>query len=378
MSSPPVVAMKEAGGIDRDKIRQELFLSLQLSETERLRICNLEQGTEEWLNARKNRLTGSNFGAAVGHNKWKSPAALAHDMLYGTFKGNDATRWGNDHEDLACQEYCLARRSQLERENAESEVKFAVTHSGLNPHPTMNWLAVSPDGHVKENGVDGLLEIKCPYSQRIYPEIPPYYMDQIQGGMGVLELPWADFCVWTPHSMQIQRVHFDRRYWEDRLKPGQPRPLPLRRLPSSCLLCSLVPHLPVLCRCACKLHDVLVRLLCDPARSALTAACAPRARALLPLGLRARIRRSRGAPAPGRQLGASCAPLASFALFASGRVDRAGDSGQGQTGTRGSKQLRAAKHKLWPVVVWTLLGWDVQDATRNTQVERLPRQSRCA
>ena len=84
------------------------------------------QGTSEWLQARQNRLTGSNFGAAVGlslllpscarlaksclrvvpqcclarvkknsagHNKYKSPEQLAHDMLYSTFEGNDATRW---------------------------------------------------------------------------------------------------------------------------------------------------------------------------------------------------------------------------------------------------------------------------------------------
>ncbi len=30
---------------------------------------------------------------SVGHNKYKSPEQLAHDMLYSTFEGNDATRW---------------------------------------------------------------------------------------------------------------------------------------------------------------------------------------------------------------------------------------------------------------------------------------------
>ncbi len=38
--------------------------------------------------------------------------------------------------------------------------------------------------------------------------------------MGVLRLPWADFCIWTPESMQIQRVRFNRQYWEEHLRPG--------------------------------------------------------------------------------------------------------------------------------------------------------------
>ena len=42
-----------------------------------------------------------------------------------------------------------------------------------------HWLAVSPDGRVHCGDNQGVLEIKCPYSQRIYPEIPPYYMDQV-------------------------------------------------------------------------------------------------------------------------------------------------------------------------------------------------------
>ena len=38
---------------------------------------------------------------------------LAHDMLYNTFQGNAATRWGNTHEPVACQEYVLSRRAQV-------------------------------------------------------------------------------------------------------------------------------------------------------------------------------------------------------------------------------------------------------------------------
>ena len=55
---------------------------------------------------------------------------------------------------------------------------FRVTQSGLHVCAQAGWLAASPDGHVHEGSTTGLLEIKCPYSKRLYPSIPDYYMDQ--------------------------------------------------------------------------------------------------------------------------------------------------------------------------------------------------------
>jgi hypothetical protein len=76
-----------------------------------------------------------------------------------------------------------------------------------------DWLAVSPDGHVRGlagSPGEGVLEIKCPFSKRLYDGIPEYYSDQVQGLMGVLGVAWADFCVWTPTDISIQRVNFDK------------------------------------------------------------------------------------------------------------------------------------------------------------------------
>ena len=42
----------------------------------------------------------------------------------------------------------------------------------------------------------------------------------MQGLMGVLGAKWADFCVWTPTEMSIQRVEFDQGYWEQHLLPA--------------------------------------------------------------------------------------------------------------------------------------------------------------
>ena len=43
--------------------------------------------------------------------------------------------------------------------------------------------------------------------------------DQIQVIMDVLNLPWCDFCIWTPDLIHIHRVPFDRNYCPKELKP---------------------------------------------------------------------------------------------------------------------------------------------------------------
>ena len=76
------------------------------------------------------------------------------DLLYSSFRGNQATRYGADMESITIQEY--------------------ITHQRENGHPGMyiseqnNWLAATPDGLFNDpEAIDhqtGLLEIKNPYS----------------------------------------------------------------------------------------------------------------------------------------------------------------------------------------------------------------------
>ena len=57
-------------------------------------------------------------------------------------------------------------------------------------------------------------EIKCPFSQIIYPEIPPYYMAQMQGGMQIAQREYCEFVVWTPEKMSIRKVVRSNEYWD--------------------------------------------------------------------------------------------------------------------------------------------------------------------
>lgn len=156
-------------------------------------------------------------------------------------------KWGRDHEDEARDLYKLTK--QMQHQNGKIVIEFAdapsylpeefriiddiqpvdpnsvsdkpynidITVRGLIVHPTMNWMAYSPDGEVDETDDAGLLEIKCP--RRIYPEIPWYYYDQIQFGMFNLNKKWTDFFVWTKSAQTLKRYPFNTKYWEKCLFP---------------------------------------------------------------------------------------------------------------------------------------------------------------
>jgi putative phage-type endonuclease len=204
---------------------EDVLKSLEVTQEQADAIASIPQGTEAWLNARKNRITASNFGAAIGMNKYKSPRGLLKDLLWNTFRGNAATRWGSEHEDVAREAYVHYIQSQI-REGQGPYTSIRVEETGLYVNPDRPWLGSSPDGVVHVSTRDGgshkfLLEIKCPYRKRFYdPPVPDYYNCQIQGVMANMNLPYCDFVVWIPGGMQITRVNFDQDFWDHTLLPG--------------------------------------------------------------------------------------------------------------------------------------------------------------
>jgi putative phage-type endonuclease len=144
------------------------------------------QRSEEWLKLRGNMLTASDAATAIGVNPYEKPEDLILKKCgHKKFDGNQATFHGNKFEDEARDIYC-------EKYN---EVSHEI---GLYPHPTIKWLGGSPDG-ITESGK--LVEIKCPLRRKITPEVPVYYMPQLQLLMEILDLEEAVFIQYKPAEL---------------------------------------------------------------------------------------------------------------------------------------------------------------------------------
>jgi len=148
---------------------------------------------------REGRLTASVYGAALGLNKFKSRQELWRDLTGRgvPFEGNDATEWGNMNEALAITTYEI-----LTGELVQSQCDFVQFE---------DWSGCTPDGYVG----DGLIEVKCPFSQRVYPEWPVYYRAQVIGQLGITQKEWCDCWCWTPsESKVVERIYHDEKQWE--------------------------------------------------------------------------------------------------------------------------------------------------------------------
>lgn len=159
------------------------------------------QGTPAWFDARRGKLTASNFGAAVGVCPWTSRAkALRVAIGEEEWKGDlRACVWGTKNEKNAVKDYMM-RTGNI------------VMHKGLYTHPDYPWLGGSPDGLV---GTEGIIEVKCPFvHQRPHLKIPYHYYCQVNGLMEIMDKEWCDFVSWTVNGMKIYRVYRDKELFD--------------------------------------------------------------------------------------------------------------------------------------------------------------------
>ncbi|XP_059642327.1 uncharacterized protein LOC132284255 isoform X2 [Cornus florida] len=181
-----------------------------------LQSSGLQHWFKNWQELRKNKLTASTFGGAVGF--WPRRRVQLWLEKLGAiepFTGNLATCWNNIKEEEALERYKLITG------NAVLFPEFQVY--GEN-NPDDDWLAASPDGVINElvYGLPsrGVLEIKCPFfngdMSQAFPwsRIPLYCVPQAQGLMEILDRDWMDFYVWTPKGSSLFRLHRDFEYWD--------------------------------------------------------------------------------------------------------------------------------------------------------------------
>lgn len=178
----------------------------------------MEQGTEEWFNARCGCVTASKFKdiMAMSLSSGKPFKALedymwtvATERFYGTpVEGFTAksTDWGKELEPHAKNAY-------------EVETGNIVTPSGFVLHPLIKFCGASPDGLIEH---DGGIEIKCPKDRRVHMRtwlagMPAEHYAQVQGNLWVHNRKWWDFVSYDPRApegfrLYVQRIERDEIY----------------------------------------------------------------------------------------------------------------------------------------------------------------------
>lgn len=171
-----------------------------------------EQRTPTWYAQRRGLVTGSNVGAILGFDPWRTEEDVMRAMVrdwHGAereFDGNPATAWGEANEAGAITEYTMKTGRPTR------SVGFIVD-------PDRQWLGASPDRLV---GNDGLLEVKCPFKFRETRAPVPFvsilmneqrhYYAQVQVQLLVTRNNWCDFWQWAPADDALERVILDQEF----------------------------------------------------------------------------------------------------------------------------------------------------------------------
>ena len=158
---------------------------------------------------RTGRITGSNVGAILGLNPYRTADDVLRDMVrafHGAereFTGNIATQYGNNNEANAMFNFNLYNEV-----NATANEDFFI-------HPDYDWLGATPDGFTND---DGLIEIKCPYGKRNGGLFKPlseqlHYKAQMQIEMACTGKEHCYFYQWSLNICNRKVVRYDPEWF---------------------------------------------------------------------------------------------------------------------------------------------------------------------
>ena len=179
---------------------------------------DIEQGSQEWLNTRKGRLTASN-GQAIGANG-KGLETYILNLMAEYYSSGEKVFYSNADMD---------RGNELEpiaRDMYELEKGFEVEQVGYIEPDNDELVLVSPDGLVED---DGMIEIKSVNDANHFAlilegekGIDSKYMWQMQMNLLVSERKWIDYVSYNPNfkqSLVIFRIFPDKAK-QDKLISG--------------------------------------------------------------------------------------------------------------------------------------------------------------
>ena len=187
------------------------------------------QLSKSWFKARKNRITGSKAGCAMGLSKFTSPEKAALEICgkipeNEKSKPNPKLQAAADHgiktEPIVRDIYQIILRHM-------SKTNVEIIERGLCVPKWHQFIGSSVDGDILNT--DGIIEIKCPL-RMYYPltkaisginHIWKTHYVQMQLGMIVLNKNFCDYLVYCEPSQElfIQRVLFNKDFWNKQMVP---------------------------------------------------------------------------------------------------------------------------------------------------------------
>lgn len=138
-----------------------------------------EQGTEEWLEARRKCITASDMATVLCQNPYSSrPELLRQKVFKIPFKGStEAVEHGHAYEPVAIRRY--------EQQTGHKVLSFGLLHQ------PGSILGASPDGVTL---CGRAVEVKCPLTRKVKcQDVPKHYMAQVQCQLEVMGLKECDF-----------------------------------------------------------------------------------------------------------------------------------------------------------------------------------------
>ena len=172
-----------------------------------MKIVELEQGSQTWLDWRKTRVCASDVPIIVGESKWCTPLLLWKRKL--GFAPEQSDNFG------------MARGRQLEPKvrdmvNEKMEACFSPV---CGEHDDLEWAGASLDGY--DYTMEAILEIKCPglddHKVAESDEIPSHYYPQVQWQLFVADLELCYYASYYEGELVIVEVERDDDYIEKKL-----------------------------------------------------------------------------------------------------------------------------------------------------------------
>ncbi len=199
-----------------------------------------QAGDQQWIIERSKRITASRIGSIVKMTATTKKSKRVEELLYNTFKGNAATRYGSAMESVSVEEY-------LEYQRRKGHSKLCVSKSGLVISDTHPWLGASPDGFVYDPDhaecPHGILEIKNPFRDReksideacessgfclekkthdtVRLKVRHDYYFQIQCQLFCTQRNWCDFVVRTNKALFVERIEKNPEWWQQHIKTAK-------------------------------------------------------------------------------------------------------------------------------------------------------------